>query len=141
MRNQSKQPFDRKINLQWKKHCERKVEVKQKKFVSMIGMLILLVSVIFVAGCSTFRPVETTAQFPADGSKYVILGRVEYAGKLSSAGAGYTKLLEIAKAKYPNADDVVNIVMDAKYKKGFFGGVTMKYIIISGVAIDYLEVK
>ena len=115
--------------------------MKQKRFVSMIGILMLLVSVMLGAGCSTFRPVETTAQFPADGSKYVILGRVEYAGKLSSSGAGYTKLLEIAKAKYPNADDVVNIVMDAKYKKGLFGGVTMKYIIISGVAIDYLEVK
>lgn len=115
--------------------------MKQKKIVSMNGMLILLISVILVTGCSSMRPVGTTAQFPADGSKYVILGRVEYQGKLSSSGAGYTKLLEIAKAKYPNADDVVNIVMDAKYKKGLFGGATMDYLIISGVAIDYLEVK
>ena len=115
--------------------------MKQKRFVSLIGMLILLISVILVAGCSTTRPVQTTAQFPADGSKYAILGRVEYAGKVSSSGAGYTKLLEIAKEKYPNADDVVNIVMDAKYTKGLFGEVTMNYIIISGVAIDYLEVK
>jgi len=53
---------------------------------------------------------------------------------------GYS-LFEVAKEKYPNADDVVNIVMDAKYKKGLFGGATMDYIIISGVAIDYLEVK
>ncbi|MEL3911545.1 hypothetical protein [Treponema pedis] len=115
--------------------------MKQKKSVSMIGMLILLISVILVSGCSTMRPVETTAQFPADGSKYVVLGRVDYAGKLSGTGAGYTKLLEIAKEKYPKADDVVNIVMDAKYKKGLFGSATMDYIIISGVAIDYLEVK
>ena len=115
--------------------------MKQRKIVSTIGMLILLISVMLVAGCSTTRPVQTTAQFPADGSKYVVLGRVEYAGKVSNSGAGYTKLLEIAKAKYPNADDVVNIVMDAKYKKGLFGGATMDYIIISGVAIDYLEVK
>ena len=62
--------------------------MKQRKVVSMIGILMLLVSVMLGAGCSTFRPVETTAQFPADGSKYVILGRVEYAGKLSSSGAG-----------------------------------------------------
>jgi lipoprotein len=117
------------------------VKMKQKKIVSMIGMLILLISVIFVTGCSTVRPVGTTAQFPADGNKYVILGRVEYQGKLSSSGAGYTKLLEVAKEKYPNADDVVNIVMDAKYTKGLFGGATIDYIIISGVAIDYLEVK
>jgi len=121
--------------------ARRMVKMKQKKIVSMIGMLILLISVILVTGCSSMRPVGTTAQFPADGSKYVILGRVEYQGKLSSSGAGYTKLLEVAKAKYPNADDVVNIVMDAKYTKGLFGGATMDYIIISGVAIDYLEVK
>ena len=124
-----------------KRHCERKVKMKQKRLVSMTGMLILPISIILVAGCSTFRPVQTTAQFPADGSKYVILGRVEYAGKLSSSGAGYTKLLEVAKETYRNADDVVNIVMDAKYKKDLFGGVSMDYIIISGVAIDYLEVK
>jgi len=115
--------------------------MKPRKVVSMIGMPILLVSIILIAGCSTTRPVQTTAQFPADGSKYVVLGRVEYAGKVSSSGAGYTKLLEVAKAKYPNADDVVNIVMDAKYKKSLFGDVTMDYIMISGVAIDYLEVK
>ena len=115
--------------------------MKQRKVVSMIGMLILLISVILVAGCSTTRPVQTTAQFPADGSKYVVLGRVEYAGKASSSGAGYTKLLEVAKEKYPNADDVVNIVVDAEYTKGLFGGETINYIIISGVAIDYLEAK
>ena len=44
-------------------------KMKQKKIVSMIGMLILLISVILVAGCSSMRPVQTTAQFPADGSK------------------------------------------------------------------------
>ncbi len=114
--------------------------MKQKKIVSVAGFLVILASIFLLAACSTMRPVLTTAQFPADGSKYVVLGRVEYAGKVSSSGAGYTKLLEIAKQKYSNADDVVNIVMDAKYKKGLFG-VTLEYIIISGVAIDYLEVK
>ena len=112
-----------------------------KKIVSMLGILGVLVSVVLVVSCSTVRPVHASAQFPADGSKYVVLGRVQYKGRLDGAGAGYTKLLEVAKAKYPNADDVVNIVMDAKYTKGLFGGATMDYIIISGVAIDYLEVK
>lgn len=115
--------------------------MKQKKAVSIIGMLVLMIGVMLVAGCSTIRPVEERAQFPADGSKYVILGRVEYKGKLSSSGAGYTKLIEIAKEKYPNADDVVNIVMDAKYKKGAFGFEKLTYIFMSGVAVDYLEVK
>ncbi len=114
---------------------------KQKKIVVMIGMVVLLLGLMMVASCTTMRPVETTAQFPADGSKYVILGRVEYSGNLSTSGAGYTKLLEVAKEQYPNADDVVNIVMDADYKKGVFGGSAMEYIILSGVAIDYLEVE
>ena len=33
--------------------------MKQRKILSMIGMLILLVSVILVTGCSTARPVQT----------------------------------------------------------------------------------
>ncbi|UTC75961.1 hypothetical protein E4O03_04415 [Treponema sp. OMZ 792] len=111
--------------------------MKQKKIVSMIGMLILLlISVVLVVGCSTVRPIETTAQFPADGSKYVILGRVEYKGKLSGSGGGYTKLLEVAKEMYPKADDVVNVVIDGRGKKGNYD-----YIILSGIAIDYVEVK
>lgn len=109
--------------------------------VQIIGLLVVLLSVVLVVSCSTTQPVLTTAQFPADGSKYVVLGRVEYQGKTSGSGAGYTKLLEIARQKYPNADDVVNIVMDVKYRKvGLFGS-TVQYIIISGVAIDYLDVK
>lgn len=109
--------------------------------ISTLWVPVMLACIFLLAACSTTRPVETTAQFPADGSKYVILGRVEYEGKTTSYGAGYAKLIEIAKQKYPKADDVVNIVMDAKYKKGLFGGATLKYIIMSGVAIDYVEVK
>ena len=112
-----------------------------KKIVSMLGILGVLVSVVLVVSCSTVRPVYTSAQFPADGSKYVVLGRVQYEGRLDGAGGGYTKLLEIAKAKYPNADDVVNIMVDAKYKKSLFHEPVLTYVIISGVAIDYVEVK
>ena len=112
----------------------------KQKMVQMIGLLVVLLSFVLVVSCSTMQPVLTTAQFPADGSKYVVLGRVEYKGKSSGSGAGYTKLLEIARQKYPNADDVVNIVMDVKYKHGLFGS-SVQYIIISGVAIDYLDVK
>ena len=39
-------------HLQWKKHCERKVEMKQKRFVSMIGALVVILgAVAFITGC------------------------------------------------------------------------------------------
>ena len=114
--------------------------MRQKKLFSMIGLCFVLISVVLSTSCSSMRPIQTTAQFPADGAKYVILGRVEYKGKLSGSGAGYTKLLEAAKTKYPNADDVVNIVVDAKCTTTLFG-TKYHYVIMSGIAIDYLEVK
>ena len=77
--------------------------MKQKKIVSMTGMLILLISVILVTGCSSMRPVGTTAQFPADGSKYVILGRVEYQGQTGKGNFEVVNDGGTFKAKITNA--------------------------------------
>ena len=66
--------------------ARRKVEMKQRKLVLMIGMLILPISIILVAGCSTFRPVQTTAQFPADGSKYVKIQFKDYLNEKNEGG-------------------------------------------------------
>ena len=39
-------------HLQCKKHCERKVEMKQRKVVSMIGVLVVMISTVaFIIGC------------------------------------------------------------------------------------------
>ena len=115
-------------------------KMKQKRLVSVIGMLVLLISIMVVTGCSSMRPIQTTAQFPADGSKYVILGRVKYEGKMPRDGAGYTKLLEVAKEKYPNTDDVVNIIMDERFSYPHIYGITpTTHIIMSGIAIQYLK--
>lgn len=99
-------------------------------------LLVLSVVGLFLVSCSTV-PVSTSARFPAEGSKYVILGRVSL--ETPSNKSGYLKLLEAAKAQYPDCDDVVNVVVDGKIIPGLFRS-RYKYI-MSGVAIDYVEVK
>ncbi len=100
------------------------------------GMLMLIsVVVLLIVGCSTYRPLTASTQFPADGSKYKILGRVETKKKVDKSG--YTLLLKEAKKEYPEADDVVNIVIDSYEKPGFFGK-SYRYK-MSGIAIDYID--
>ncbi len=99
--------------------------------------ILLICFVALLAGCSTMRPVQSDSHYPTDGNKYIILGRVTL--EADSAHTGYTKLIEQAKALYPNADDVVNIVVDAKVTS-FFWSKKYKYI-LSGIAIHYTEVK
>ncbi|MEL3908230.1 MAG: hypothetical protein P1P64_04355 [Treponemataceae bacterium] len=105
--------------------------MKKRFFVGLVATFLLL-----LASCST-APVMADVNFPADGSKYVVLGRVTL--EVPSSKSGYVKLLEAAKAQYPNCDDVVNIVVDAKSYDGLLIK-SYKYI-MSGVAIDYVEVK
>ncbi len=112
--------------------------MKNKNLISKLAVVVMLVALLFTVGCSTFRPLENSANFPADGSKYRILGRVTLEGNLNKKGTGYNLLLEEAMKLYPEADDVVNIVIDAEGKH-FFKTTTMDYIIMSGIAIDYLE--
>lgn len=107
-----------------------------KKFFKAIGLLLAVFSFCLMS-CSTLTPVASDAHYPADGSKYVILGRVTL--EAETTAIGYTKLLEKAKSLYPKADDVVNIVVDVKVKTAFWLK-SYKYI-ISGIAIDYVEVK
>ncbi len=102
----------------------------------LLGLLFVLVVVVSFTGCMTSRPIVNNASFPADGSKYVILGRVSVELDLAKSGGGYTSLIKEAKKLYPNADDVVNIVMDGKGKRN---GKVLRYVTISGVAIDYKE--
>ncbi len=113
-----------------------------KRFVSkLVGLLFVLVVLVSLSSCMTARPVANNAAFPGDGSKYTILGRVTVKLDLAKSGGGYAELLEAAKKQYPNADDVVNVITDAQYKKGLFSGPSMKYVTLSGIAIDYKEVK
>lgn len=80
-------------------------------------------------------PISQNNQFPADGSKYTILGRVSLSTNASSKGAAYSLLLAEAKRIYPNCDDVVNIMVDAK-RKTILWSIKDTYE-MTGVAIDY----
>ena len=100
-------------------------------FLPLIGSLTLL------AGCMTVAPLQSNVAFPQDGSKYSILGRVTLDAKIGKNS--YERLLEAAKKTYPDADDVVNIFVDRKVRTFLFW-TTYSYV-LSGVAIDYKEVK
>ena len=96
---------------------------------------LLLVLGVF-ASCVSNAPVQDSTSFPADSSTYKILGRVSIEGV--SKENGYMKLLEEAQRKYPDCDDVVNIVVDAHqtfFQKLFHSG---NYN-LSGIAIDYRD--
>ncbi len=99
----------------------------------------LAASLLLLVSCSTTAPIMADVAFPHDSSKYVILGRVT--AEMKTNKSGYVVLLEKAKEQFPNCDDVVNIVVDAKIRYGLFGGVRATSYVMSGVAIDYVEVK
>lgn len=88
------------------------------------------------ASCVTNAPAHDSTSFPADSSTYTILGRVSIEG--ASSSNGYMKLLEEAQRKYPECDDVVNIVVDAhaSFFQKMFGGGNYN---LSGIAIDYKD--
>lgn len=107
-----------------------------KKF---LGVAMIMTTILMAIGCATQTPLTANANFPQDGAKYRILGRVTLEAKATKSG--YAKLVEEAKRLYPSCDDVVNIMIDAKGSKGLFGGVTYKNYVMSGIAIDYVDVK
>ncbi len=101
----------------------------------LLAMGLLLVLGAF-ASCVSNAPVLDSTGFPPDSSTYTILGRVSIEG--SSKDNGYMKLLQEAQRKYPECDDVVNIVVDAHatFFQKLFGGGNYN---LSGVAIDYKD--
>lgn len=97
---------------------------------------VLFLAFFFVIGCATYIPYAASVSYPAQGD-YEILGRVNYEGVVGQAS--YQKLLEVAKKQYPNTDDVVNIIVDAKrtnYLITYQDSFTM-----SGIAIKYTNKK
>jgi hypothetical protein len=124
------------------------VWMKKRKTVALLAAL---VAVLVLAGCTTVstrtvtNPLAAYVSFPADGP-YVILGRVEYT--TAQGEDGYLRLLEEAQRLYPEADDVVNILVDASdtYKivtDEFTGEETVTKInsvyTMSAIAIAYTE--
>jgi hypothetical protein len=89
-------------------------------------------------------PYSASVSFPATGP-YRILGRVEFVS--SQGSSGYKELLKQAKIQYPEADDVVNIIVDSEdtysvivdtmmgtQQRSLIGSVYS----MSGIAIEYV---
>ena len=106
---------------------------KKSLFAVVFGAILMIVG---FAACTTQAPVADSTSFPADASTYTILGRVSIEG--ASSSNGYMKLLQAAQNKYPECDDVVNIVVDAhaSFFQKLFGKANYN---LSGIAIDYKD--
>lgn len=90
--------------------------------------LIALISfILWSTGCMT-SPQIAQPVFPV-GIRYEVLGRVTIGG--GSKQNGYVKLIQEAQKKYPEADDVVNILVDRTWDG--------KRYALTGIAIKYLK--
>lgn len=101
----------------------------KKRFALILGALS---AVALFVGCSTLQPVQGSNELPASNN-YRVLGRVEITTK--DTKSGYTKLMNEAKKQYPEADDIVHILVDAK-QTSFFWSKSYTYV-MSAVVIDY----
>lgn len=78
------------------------------------------------------QPVAENNSFPTN-VEYEILGRVSIS--TDQKKSGYSLLLEEAQRKYPAADDVLNIMIDAKVKNYI---IFKKYTYeMTAIAVDY----
>ena len=73
----------------------------------ILSSFILVLALGIFSACSSVMPLASDVSFPADSSKYAILGRVTLEANVGKNS--YTKLIEKAKQMYPGADDVVKI--------------------------------
>lgn len=125
-------------------YCKKEgVNMKQKKFVSMVGILAILMSSVFIIGCTSMKPVRDPGlTVKLAENQYEVLGRVVYKGSahnvlglISWGGAAYNKLYEQAKQEF-DADDVINLSIDYEdYLVGIF--YNRRTYIMSGLAIKY----
>ncbi|MBQ1832778.1 MAG: hypothetical protein II563_11280 [Treponema sp.] len=80
------------------------------------------------AGCASYRPL-------LGGDNKVVKSNVDVLGRVTvereTKQSGYTILLEEALKQYPNADDIVNILVDGKTLNG------KQYYIMSAVVVKY----
>ena len=94
----------------------------------ILGLLVVA-TVLIATSCTTTQFENTVlpaAEQIVQGQKYTVLGRVTVT--LSGSKFGYTNLFEEAKAKYPDCQDIVNVLVDKKSNG--------KYV-MSALAIKY----
>lgn len=98
---------------------------------SRIGAVLLVVMTLI--SCTSTVPVTSNNNFPSDG-KYEVLGRVSI--ETEQTQSGYALLLAEAQKEYPGADDIVNIMVDAKRTDFLF--IFSKYTYkMTAIAIKY----
>jgi len=97
-----------------------------------LGLLIVLCVVgILILGCTSLTaPLQYTNN---ENISYVILGEVTYEG---SEHVGYTDLLKAAKAKYPDCNYVVDVMVDVK-RVAIFGWPISQTYYMRGTAVKY----
>ena len=86
-----------------------------------------LAAALLFAGCSTIIPMQGNNVLATDN--FEVLGRITIHSE--SHEAGFIALMDEAKRQYPEADDIINILVDGK--KSFF---STEYI-MSAVVIKY----
>ena len=95
-------------------------------------ILSLLLALVLV-GCTTVQPVQGNTVLATDD--FEVLGRVTKECPLGEAG--FTVLLEEAQRLYPEADDIINIIVDSKVTNYFF--TKQGSYIMSAVVIKYVN--
>ncbi len=88
-----------------------------------------LVSALVFSGCTT--PIKGSDVVVTAHTNFEVLGRVTMEARKDQSG--YTMLMDEAKRRYPDADDIINILVDEK--KGVIGD----YYIMSAVVIKYVS--
>ena len=91
-----------------------------------------MVAALLFVGCSTFTPIQGSSVVVTAHTNFEVLGRVTVEARTDKSG--FTLLMDEAKKQYPDADDIINILVDGK--EGPFG--KMEYI-TSAVVIKYVS--
>lgn len=99
------------------------------KKITKILSVFAISSVLAVSfGCASYTPVAGTNNTAAK-EDFVVLGRFEK--EFKSKETAFTKLFAEAKKQYPEADDIVNLLIDEKTSGG------NKYYVMSALVIKY----
>ena len=96
-------------------------KMKKIDFVSVLGAAIAL------AGCASYTPLQSNGATVTNSVE--VLGRITVERETDESG--YTILLEEALKKYPDADDVANVVVDGKKQFG------EKRYVMTALAVKY----
>jgi hypothetical protein len=104
-------------------------KVKEKTMANKKLWLGIAFLVVFFSGCTSTAPV-----FYSNNSQqeFTILGEVTYE---SGHKAGFQELLKAARAKYPNCDYVIDVMIDSK--TSVFLWSTSHTYTMRGTAIQY----